>query len=83
MEKVPTAEEYIKQYPYIDSFLNSAQGYDVLTRFMVDFAKLHVEAALEQVRYNIEINDFDEHGQYSPCVDEPSILNAYPLDNIK
>lgn len=34
------AEEFIKKYPYVDSFLSSAQGYEVLTKFMVEFSKL-------------------------------------------
>ena len=33
------AEGFVKEHPYIDSFLNSAQGYEVLTRFMVEFSK--------------------------------------------
>lgn len=33
------AEEYIKGHPYVDSFLSSAQGYEVLVSFMVAFAK--------------------------------------------
>lgn len=77
MEKVPTAANILNED---ESGLFTKVD---IAEAMIKFAKLHVEAALEQVRYNVEINDFDEHGQYSPCVDEPSILNAYPLDNIK
>ena len=82
MKKIPTAREFFNEFcnkRTNTGALNDTERLDI----MIDFAKLHVGAALEQVRYNVEINDFDEHGQYSPCVDEPSILNAYPLDNIK
>jgi len=34
------AKEYVNKHPYVCSFLNSAQGYEVLTRFMVEFSKL-------------------------------------------
>ena len=50
---------------------------------MLDFAKLHVEAALKAASEKAEINDYDEHCQYSPWLDEDSILNSYPLENIK
>lgn len=52
-------------------------------KLMIEFAKLHVEAALEKVINNVEIIDYDEHEQYSPHVDEKSILNSYPLTLIK
>lgn len=77
MEKTPTAEEYIKQYPYVDSFLSSAQGYDVLKTFMIEFAKIHAEAALKAA---------SEKGKCSngtSVVVKDSILNSYSLDNIK
>jgi hypothetical protein len=34
------AKEYVDKHTYVCSFLNSAQGYEVLTRFMVEFSKL-------------------------------------------
>ena len=43
---------------------------------MIEFAKLHVEAALENVLINIEISA-------DGFLNEESILNAYPLKNIK
>lgn len=70
---IPTAEEFIIIY-------NSSNQKDSL---MVAFAKLHVRAALEAAYENVEINDYDEHKQYSSHVDKDSILNAYPLTNIK
>ncbi len=84
MEKIPTAEELlIKEIKKFSSPL-TGEGLQLLVcNVAIEFAKLHVEAALEQALYNAEINDFDEHEQYSPCIDGPSILNAYPLDNIK
>ena len=87
MEKIPTAEEFAERNQYdIQSYDEGGYlGIDtkVFAEKLIEFAKLHVEAALEQALYNAEINDFDEHEQYSPCIDGPSILNAYPLDNIK
>ncbi len=50
---------------------------------MIEFAKLHVEAALKAAVDNYELNDFDASGEYAPDIDEESILNSYPLENIK
>jgi len=76
--------EYIKSHPYIDSFLSSAQGYDVLQTFMVEFAKLHVEAALKSVAIDIITAEQEKYGTYyQECWDEKVIVKYYPLENIK
>jgi hypothetical protein len=80
MAQIPTAEEYIEQYPYVDAFLSSAQGHQVLKDFMIGFAKMHVEAALKAAYENIEYTEVDSS---VPYVVEDSILNSYPLTNIK
>ena len=59
---IPTALEFfIKQKTYTN-----------IEQFMIEFAKLHVEAAL---------NAACTSDGYE--IDEESILNAYPLTNIK
>lgn len=81
--KVPTADEYIKEHPYVCSFLSSAQGYEVLIEFMTDFAKLHVQAALKAAS---EAADYEADGQeyiVNVWIDRDSILDSYPLENIK
>lgn len=91
MKKLPTAEEYIKEHPYIDSFLNSAQGYEVLKTFMIDFAKLHRKAILEAVSEKAKTKTTwskKSRPGYSgfsssEIVDKKSILNSYPEENIK
>lgn len=53
---------------------------------MVEFAKIHVKEALRVAAYSAEIvycgNPYDVDDD-SKCVDEKSILNAYPENNIK
>ena len=80
MSKIPTAEEFSKNFT-TGKAEETTQEY--ITNMLVEFAKLHVEAALKLAAENVEINDYDEHHQYSPNVDEKSILNSYPLTNIK
>ena len=69
---IPTAEEFVNQYDWENSTLNIP---DVL----IEFAKLHVKKALEEAVERAVIT-YDRGVEY---VDKDSILNAYPLTNIK
>ena len=90
MEKISTAEEFKQQldkanHSYTDEYL------------MVEFAKLHVQAALEEASEKAEIGEFYVFGSTEDedffdqidmsslrCnIKKDSILNAYPLDKIK
>jgi len=76
MNKISTAEEtYTK---ITGCIINHKDVKDA----MIEFAKLHVEAALKEASENAEQkwikfteNDYE--------IDKDSILNAYPLENIK
>jgi len=77
-DKIPTAEEFLKRdesgvYNEID-----------IIHAMIEFTKLHVEAALKAASENATVNTEPDYrgGEWS-IVDTDSILNAYPLDNIK
>jgi hypothetical protein len=64
---------------------------------MTQFAKLHVQAALEAASYNAKLASYDNKAnkpgtsgfttitvndvEWRPCSE--SILNAYPLENVK
>lgn len=63
MSNIPTAESFF--------FNRGAEIMDV-PEAMIEFAKLHVEAALKEA--SEEIGDYGERDL---------ILNAYPLENIK
>lgn len=52
-----------------------------IERIMIEFAKLHVEAALKEASENAEMNLIKYTDDYE--IDRYSILNAYPLENIK
>jgi hypothetical protein len=71
MSNIPTAEEFLRGKPFsIESIYNN----------MIEFAKLHVEAALKEASENAESYVI---GGLTSEVDKDSILNAYPLTNIK
>lgn len=83
MNKIPTAEEFLKELSPNDKFglradlgHNAKHIYEIMNRF----AKLHVKAALEAASEKTNYPYRDEFGCH--C-DVPNIvLNAYPLDSI-
>jgi hypothetical protein len=87
MEKTPTAKEFMQ---------GKAFSIPSIEKMMIEFAKLHVEAALKEVFLNSEMrvseNDTNEYpsftnnyddGYVTITVSKDSILNSYPLDKIK
>ena len=63
------------QIPTAKEFYDAHYSDDAVV-IMRDFAKLHVEAALKNVVANINVEDVIND-------DNSSILNAYPMENIK
>lgn len=88
MEKIPTAEEFLE-----DNLSNPTKGWSEKKR-LIEFAKLYVEAALKEASEKALVEDKDgdlsdiigyEDGfvNISVKVNKDSILNSYPLENIK
>lgn len=88
-KSIPTTEELFKEYSYNISLAEGHYDYyvdkDDFKEALVKFAKLHVKAALESAAEKVIIEDdeYIEDGHYTKIVDKQSILDAYPLDNIK
>jgi hypothetical protein len=87
MEKILTAEELFKYYAEHTALSESHYDYLVDKEDFIEalhkFAKLHVEAALKQASENVAVV-FEGAGYDADAyVDKKSILNSYPLDNIK
>ena len=85
MSNIPTAEEFVNQYDWENSTLDIAS-------VLKEFAKLHVEAALKAASENadagytviaLDENEPNIGDSIEVYVITSSILNAYPLDNIK
>jgi hypothetical protein len=70
---IPTAKQFLKLY--IKG--NELGKYDDC---MIEFTKLHVTQALKEASEKAEV-EVIEYRDYE--VDKESILNAYPLENIK
>mgnify|MGYP001473433198 CR=1 FL=1 len=89
MSKIPTAEELLENYRFEAGEHIGNRDYDLMCSFAIEFAKLHVQEALEtayqkSVVEEQEIYDplnGDSWNQY--VLKEESILNSYPLENIK
>ena len=81
---IPTAEEL-----YRDTKINSnldlfSDDVPHLVKLMIEFAKLHVIAALKEASKEAYIEDFGSMQEGTTCViDKDSILEAYPLTLIK
>lgn len=80
MSKIPTAIELtFQKFPKHDGIFVLRN----IEEFMIEFAKLHVEAALKEASEKAELEG-DEGSIFDYIsVDKDSILNAYPLENIK
>ncbi len=85
MNNIPTAEEFVNQYDWENSTLD-------IPSVLKEFAKLHVEAALKAASENadagytviaLDENERNIGDNIEVYVITSSILNAYPLDNIK
>lgn len=67
MRQVPTAEEFLTEKGY-----SGFAKHTLIKEWMKEFAKLHVEAALEAAQESTLEYDFTEE-----------ITNSYPLEDIK
>lgn len=78
-------EKISSAFEFLSNFTDNPDD-DTIYIAMIEFAKLHVEAALKSASKKVELTDFAyeflQEGAYD-AIDKDSILNAYPLDNIK
>ena len=72
MEKIPTAKELIETDYYHLHLDTDSICLGSIETAMIEFAKLHVEAALKAAEYSTEEYDFSVE-----------IKNSYPLGKIK
>ena len=94
-QSIPTAEEIFEKYSKRASRIQEMHFDEML----IEFAKIHVEAALKEAaqkasllednkkvaspRYIIEDSNNNNYNQTEIDIDKDSILDAYPLTNIK
>ena len=80
--KIPTAEEFFTSV--VGETPDEFNGY--IKECMIQFAKLHVEAALKEACEKASLTDFAyeflQEGA-ADAIDKETILNSYPLENIK
>jgi hypothetical protein len=83
MEKIPTAKLFRET-----KLMDSSKPYTE-EEIMIEFTKLHVEAALKAASENAKITErkkvIDNTGGYIriPTIYKKHILNSYPLEKIK
>jgi hypothetical protein len=78
---IPTAEEFLKNLDKESNGLWTEDDSSICKAF-IEFTKIHVQKALKEAseKAKLKYDHFDDMAAY---VDESSILNAYPLENIK
>jgi len=84
MNKIPTAEEFLKNKDY--NMSDDGQLYDGLLtdnviKDMIEFAKLHVKAAIKECIESAPSGSSTDTVSYEDVVD--ALKNCYPLTNIK
>jgi len=85
MKNLPTAEELIDKidedfYAKHSYYLSISSPVLFAKTIAIEFAKLHVESCKREIINNVETCI---GGDGSPLVSIASILNSYPLENIK
>ena len=84
MKEIPTAKEYIRTN--LTDFWDGGDAQyteEDVAKGMIEFAKLHVEQALKEASENGQAKYDNVFEVYVSEVDKDSILNSYPLSNIK
>ncbi len=72
---IPTALEFMNQHH---------EDGEISPQVLIEFAKLHVTAALEAASYNAKAKENpSDYGTGEIWVDKKSILESYSLNNIK
>ena len=90
MSKIPTAEEWLNKHA-LECLEKNCADINELKCIMIHFAREHVEEALKEAiekavtdyEYAGETGEFNDISVYDYFVDKESILNAYPLGNVK
>jgi hypothetical protein len=82
MEKIPTAEEFLNKYKFKSGEHIGNSDYDLMAQYAVEFAKLHVRAALEAAAENAKAFHQYPWTHNDPYVDVHSVISAYPESNI-
>jgi len=84
---IPTAQEFIESTELVVKFdnTNGCILEEELPNLLKNFAKLHVQAALESAVVNVdaELVDTTDDSRGLIVISPRSILNSYPLTNIK
>ena len=87
MKKIPSAEAFgiMWEEATMNALGTDKQGTEEvsLAHFFREFAKLHVQKALEKAAENSYCELRNEGNSDDQVVNKQSILNSYSLDNIK
>lgn len=83
MKTIQTAEEFLKSKVYItqDGIEDVHDSLSTVTDTMIEFAKLHVEAAIKECIESAPSGSSTDTVSFEDVFD--ALKDCYPLDNIK
>ena len=84
MSKKQTAVEFLEEFKATRLLLTMTSK--DIQEYAIEFAKLHAEAQRDDILKKVSLTDFAQEFLQegaSDAIDEESIINAYPLENIK
>jgi len=82
MEKIPTAEEIIRNhFPFQNESELLTTSTSKFEQIMIEFAKLHVEAAIKACIEDAPSGSSTDTVSYEDIVE--ALKDCYPLENIK
>lgn len=86
MEEQISVKDFLK-INFVEDYLihdNEGKPHSPLSQLLQDFAKIHVKAALDKASKEAKLIKYtDNFGDPDKYLDKNSIINAYPLTNIK
>ncbi len=95
-DRLPTAEKFYKKnedaFSHLKEVILNKEIYDfyagVIQTFAIEFAKTHVREALQKASERVFVTTIDDsilsrNNGHRYRVEKDSILNSYPLENIK
>lgn len=79
MSKTPTAEEHLQKYFNTENITNISK--DIVVERMIEFAKLHVQAAIKECIESAPSGSSTDTVSYEDVVN--ALTDCYPLNKIQ
>lgn len=83
MDKIPTAEEFVRKFRKTNPIAEAESIEHWMAQHCIEFTKLHCIAQREAILEKGFVTHKETPIGDEYLIDKESIINAYPLENIK